>query len=201
MLHTRTAWIFDMDGTLTESLHDFPAISRALGLPPNQPILEALEHLPPDEVAKCNRQLAEIETNIAHQATAQPGARRLLRTLRSRGKQIGILTRNTKDIAHITLTACGLADFFHDDDILGRSCCPPKPRPDGILKLLSNWSIAPESAVMVGDHNFDLLTGRNAKTATVYLDPQGNFPFKAQADYSITSLEELCQMYLYSLTF
>ncbi|EDX84648.1 haloacid dehalogenase-like hydrolase, putative [Synechococcus sp. PCC 7335] len=182
-----------MDGTLTKSLHDFPAISRALGLPPNQPILEALEHLPPDERATCNRQLAVIETDIAYQATAQPGARRLLSTLKSKGKQVGILTRNTKDIVHITLTACGLADFFHPDDILGRSCCPPKPQPDGILKLLANWSLGPESAVMVGDHKFDLLTGRNAKTATVYLDPQGKFPFAAHADYSITSLEELSE--------
>lgn len=191
MLHTRSAWIFDMDGTLTKSLHDFPAISRALGLPPDQPILEALAQLPPDKLAACNRQLAEIETDIAHQATAQPGARRLLSSLKSKGKQLGILTRNTKDIVHITLAACGLADFFHPDDIFGRSCCPPKPQPDGILKLLANWSLEPESAVMIGDHKFDLLTGRNAKTATVYLDPQGNFPFATYADYHITSLEEL----------
>ena len=180
-----------MDGTLTESLHDFPAISRVLGLPPNQPILEALENLPPDELAACNRQLAKIETDIAHQATAQPGAQRLLRTLKSQGKQIGILTRNTKDIAHITLAACGLDRFFHPNDILGRSCCPPKPQPDGIFRLLANWSVEPERAVMVGDHKFDLITGRNAKTATVYLDPQGDFPFKAHADYSVTSLEDL----------
>ncbi|MBE9063996.1 HAD family hydrolase [cf. Phormidesmis sp. LEGE 11477] len=185
-----------MDGTLTESLHDFPAISRALGLPPNQPILEALEQLPPDALAQCNRQLTEIETDIAHQATAQPGAKRLLGTLKSQGKQIGILTRNTKDIAHITLAACGLADFFCADDILGRSCCLPKPQPDGIFNLLARWSTEPESAVMVGDHRFDLLTGRNANTATVYLDPQGSFPFKAHADYRITSLEELCRKYL-----
>ncbi len=198
MLHTRTAWIFDMDGTLTEGLHDFPAISRALGLPPDQPILEALERLSPTELAKRNQQLTEIEIDIAHKATAQLGAHDLLSRLTAQGKQIGILTRNTKDIAHITLAACGLADFFHPDNILGRSCCAPKPQPDGILELLSNWSIKPEDAVMVGDHKFDLITGRNAKTTTVYLDPQGSFPFKAYADYSITSLEELCQLPLTS---
>lgn len=191
MLHTRTAWIFDMDGTLTESLHDFPAISRALGLPPDQPILEALEQLPPDELARCNQQLTQIETDIACQATAQPGAQALLRVLKSKGKRVGILTRNTKDIAHITLAACGLSDFFDPGDILGRSCCPPKPKPDGILHLLTNWSIEPTDAVMVGDHRFDLMTGRNAKVTTVYLDPSGDFPFRAHADYSVTSLKDL----------
>ncbi len=180
-----------MDGTLTESLHDFPAISRALGLPPDQPILEALARLSPSELAKRNQQLAEIELDIARKATAQPGAQALLSILKSQGKQIGILTRNTKEIAHITLAACGLSDFFDPDNILGRSCCAPKPQPDGILKLLTRWSIEPTHAVMVGDHRFDLMTGRNAKTATVYLDPKGDFPFKAYADYSITGLQAL----------
>ena len=26
-------WVFDMDGTLTVAVHDFPAIKRALGIP------------------------------------------------------------------------------------------------------------------------------------------------------------------------
>lgn len=180
-----------MDGTLTESLHDFPAISRALGLPPNEPILEALDRLPADEAAKCNRQLTEIELDIARQATPQPGAYDLLKELKSQGKRVGILTRNTKDIAHETLAACGLAEFFESADILGRTCCAPKPKPDGILKLLAAWSASPSNAVMTGDHKFDLLTGRNAKVAAVYLDPQGDFVWRDYADYTITSLEDL----------
>ncbi|MEO0771377.1 MAG: HAD family hydrolase, partial [Cyanobacteria bacterium J06649_4] len=186
--------IFDMDGTLTESLHDFPAISRALGLPPNEPILEALDRLPPDELAKRQKQLTDIEIEIAHKATPQPGARALLSDLQSQGKRIGILTRNTKDIAHITLEACGLTDFFHPEDILGRSCCAPKPKPDGILNLLSRWSLNPADAVMTGDHKFDLLTAKNAQVAAVYLDPQRLFPWKAHADYVVDSLEALRQL-------
>ncbi|MEL6899770.1 MAG: HAD family hydrolase [Cyanobacteria bacterium J06606_4] len=191
MLYTRTAWIFDMDGTLTESLHDFPAISRALGLPPDEPILEALDRLPPDELAQRQKQLTDIEVEIAHQATPQPGAHELLSELKSQGRRIGILTRNTKNIAHITLQACGLADFFHSEDILGRSCCAPKPKPDGILKLLSRWSLAPTDAVMTGDHKFDLITAQNANAIAVYLDPQGLFPWRQHADYAVQRLSEL----------
>ena len=196
ILHTRTAWIFDMDGTLTESLHDFPAISRALGLSPAEPILEALDQLSSIERAKKQTQLAEIERDIARQATPQPGAAALLTTLKSQRKQIGILTRNTKEIAHITLKACGLSHFFHPDHILGRTCCPPKPEPTGILNLLSHWSVAPCEAVMIGDHKFDLITGRNANVATVYLDPEGRFPFQDYADYAITRLDTLRQLSL-----
>ncbi len=183
-----------MDGTLTESLHDFPAISRTLGLPPNEPILEALDRLTPAEAAKCNQQLAEIELDIARQATPQPGAYDLLSELKSQGKRVGILTRNTKDIAHETLIACDLAGFFAAADILGRTCCAPKPKPDGILKLLTAWSATPAEAVMTGDHKFDLLAGRNAKAAAVYLDPQGNFVWRDYADYAVTSLESLRQL-------
>jgi HAD superfamily hydrolase (TIGR01549 family) len=193
-LHTRTAWIFDMDGTLTESLHDFPAISRALGLPPNEPILEALDKLEPAELAQKQKQLADIEIEIAHQATPQPGAQALLTDLKAQGKRVGILTRNTKDIAHITLEACGLISFFDPTDILGRSCCPPKPQPNGILKLLNQWSLAPTDAVMTGDHKFDLLTARSAQAAAVYLDPEGSFPWRDYADYSVNSLEALRQL-------
>ena len=185
-----------MDGTLTESLHDFPAISRELGLPDDEPILEALAKLPSEKAAKLHRQLGEIELEIAKQATPQLGAYELLDGLKQQGKQIGILTRNTKAIARETLAACGLAKFFHPDSILGRSCCPPKPQPNGIIQLLSAWAIAPNAAVMTGDHKFDLLAGRNANAASVYLDPTGQFPWKQYADYSVQSLESLRQLAL-----
>lgn len=183
-----------MDGTLTESLHDFPAISRTLGLSPDEPILESLDRLPPDQAAKCHAQLHDIELDIARQATPQPGAHDLLSDLKAQGKHIGILTRNTKTIAHVTLAACGLADFFNPDHILGRSCCLPKPNPDGILNLLSTWSATPQLAVMTGDHKFDLLAGRRANVAAVYLDPDGAFPWQDYADYSIQTLEGLRQL-------
>lgn len=194
MLHTRTAWIFDMDGTLTESLHDFPAISRALGLPEDEPILEALDKLSEQAATAAHRQLNDIELEIARQATPQPGAYELLSALKAQGKQVGILTRNTKAIAHETLAACGLAKFFDPDHILGRSCCPPKPQPDGILQLLSAWSAQPANAVMTGDHKFDLIAGRNANALAVYLDPTGEFPWKQHADYSVQSLGRLNQL-------
>ena len=194
MLYNRTAWIFDLDGTLTESLHDFPAISRALGLPADKPILEALAKLPAAEAADIHRQLNDIEVEIAEQATPQPGAYDLLSDLKFQGKQVGILTRNTKAIARKTLAACGLSDFFHPDHILGRSCCEPKPQPDGIQHLLANWSITHKQAVMIGDHKFDLMAGRNAEVLSIYLDPSGKFPWNQYADYAVQSLEKLRQL-------
>ena len=180
-----------MDGTLTLSIHDFDGIKRLLGLPIDQPILEALNNLPPAQAAELHQQLDALELDIAHRATAQAGARELLTKLRSRGAQIAILTRNSKPNAQATLAACGLAEFFPSELILSRHCCPPKPSPEGILQLLSGWNALPDRSVMVGDYVFDLEAGRRAGSATVYLDPTGEFPWQDHADLQITNLAEI----------
>ena len=190
----RDCWIFDMDGTLTLSIHDFDGIKRILGLPIERPILEALNDLPAAQAAQLHQQLDALELDIAHKATAQVGARELLTKLRLRGAQIGILTRNSKPNAQATLAACGLAEFFPAELILSRHCCPPKPSPDGIWQLLSGWSASPDRSVMVGDYVFDLEAGRRAGSATVYLDPTGEFPWQDLADLPITTLAEITAM-------
>jgi HAD superfamily hydrolase (TIGR01509 family) len=193
-LSQRDCWIFDMDGTLTLSIHDFEAIRDTLGLPADQPILESLAQLPATEAQPIYQQLAAIERDIARQSIAQAGAAELLQELRSRNYQIGILTRNSKNNAYETLAACGLADFFDPAHILSRDCCAPKPSPEGILRLLKTWDAAPTRSVMVGDYVFDLEAGRRAGSQTVYIDPTGEFVWQAQADVTITSLVEITAM-------
>jgi HAD superfamily hydrolase (TIGR01509 family) len=193
-LKQRDCWIFDMDGTLTLSIHDFERIKRDLGLPPGQPILEELAKLPSEVADPLYQRLEALELDIAHQSTAQDGAYELLSELRSRDYKIGILTRNSKPNANATLAACGLAEFFPDELILSRDCCPPKPSPDGILQLLAQWDALPPRSVMVGDYVFDLEAGKRAGSATVYLDPTGEFAWKAQADLAVTTLAMITEM-------
>jgi HAD superfamily hydrolase (TIGR01509 family) len=188
-LTDRDCWIFDMDGTLTIANHDFEAIRAELDLPSGQPILEALAQLPAAEAQPRWAKLDEIELEIAQTTQSQPGAGELLERLRSlHGNRIGILTRNSKSIAHQTLAACGLLEFFEPEAILSRDCCAPKPKPDGILQLLQRWDATPDRGVMVGDYVFDLLAGRNAGTATVHLDVTGSFAWSAHADCCVTEL-------------
>ncbi|MGD1853303.1 MAG: HAD family hydrolase [Leptolyngbyaceae cyanobacterium] len=188
-LANRTCWVFDMDGTLTLGIHDFEAIRATLDLPAGAPILESLRRLPTDIATVKHKQLREIELDIAQKATIQPGAQALLELLIDQGKQIGILTRNGKDIAHATLKACGLTDFFEPTLVLSRDCHAPKPEPDGILALLNRWQSAPADAVMVGDYKFDLMAGKRAGTATVYIDNTGEFMWSDHADYGVRSLK------------
>lgn len=180
-----------MDGTLTVAMHDFDAIRAELQLPPGKPILEELARLPAAEAGALFERLDLLELALARRARAASGAVALLQTLSARGARLGILTRNSFANAVETLRACGLADFFDRACIVGREAAAPKPDPGGIHHLLGAWRAAPHQAVMVGDYRFDLLAGRAAGTATVYVDTTGEFPFVEHADVSVRSLADL----------
>lgn len=190
-LTSRNGWIFDMDGTLTVAVHDFEAIRVQLDLPPGQPILEALDALPPGEAAPRRVQLIEIERQLAADAVPAPGAVELVSRLADSGARLGILTRNDKALAHLTLEACGLDGFFDDDDVLGREECAPKPSPEGIVRLLARWQLTAEHGVMVGDFRFDLEAARSAGVASVWVDLERDGAFADLADVVVEELVEL----------
>ena len=189
---SRRCWIFDLDGTLTLPVHDFAAIRTALGMAETDPdILGFLASLPAAEAVAKHARLIEIEYELAARTAAAPGAGRLLDQLLRRGSQIGILTRNTREIALHTLGMIGLRKYFTKDAILGRDEAAPKPHPEGIAKLLDTWGGAPDEAVMVGDYLFDLQVGRAAGTATIHVDRTGAFRWPELADLAVADLEEL----------
>jgi HAD superfamily hydrolase (TIGR01509 family) len=193
-LAQRRHWIFDMDGTLTVAVHDFDAIRAELGLEPKKPILEQLALLPESLARGLYERLDALELELARRARAAEGADRLLDALVARGARLGILTRNTHANALETLRACGLARHFAPACVLGREAAAPKPDPEGVRLLLARWNAQPQQAVMVGDYRFDLLAGRAAGTATVYVDTEREFPFAEHADIAVESLAALAEL-------
>ncbi len=131
-----------------------------------------------------------------------PGPRRgrveLVRELAGRGYRLGILTRNARELAHVTLEAIGLADCFAVEDVLGRDEAPPKPHPGGLLKLAEAWNVVPEAMVMVGDYRFDLDCGRAAGARTVLVNLPDN-PWPELTDWHARDCGELRRM-LFSLS-
>ena len=191
MFAARRHWIFDMDGTLTVAVHDFAGIKRQLGLPADRPILEVLAEMPPARSAPLHEQLVAIEADLARAARPAPGAAEVLGALRDRGCRLGVLTRNTRALAGITLRAAGLWGFFAPEVVLGRLDARPKPHPDGVHLILGTWGAEASDAVMVGDYVFDVEAGRAAGCATALLDPGGRFGHPASADAVVGSLAAL----------
>ena len=175
-------WVFDMDGTLTVAVHDFAAIRVALDIPAEDDILTHLAALPSDEAAAKHAWLLEHERDLAVASKAATGAVELVRELAGRGCRLGILTRNARELAHVTLQAIGLADCFPVEHILGRDEAAPKPSPDGLLKIAQAWGVAPGELVMVGDYRFDLYCGRAAGARTVLVNLPDN-PWPELADW------------------
>lgn len=175
-------WVFDMDGTLTVAVHDFAAIRETLGIPPEHDILTHLAALPAEEAAAKHAWLLEHERDLAIASRPAEGAVELVRELAERGCQLGILTRNARELAHVTLEAIGLADCFAVEHILGRDEAAPKPSPDGLLKIAQAWDVSPASLVMVGDYRFDLDCGRAAGARTVLVNLPDN-PWPELADW------------------
>ncbi|WP_194792301.1 HAD family hydrolase [Pseudomonas sp. UFMG81] len=175
-------WVFDMDGTLTVAVHDFAAIREALEIPAEHDILTHLAALPAQEAAAKHAWLLEHERDLAIASKASEGAVELVRELAERGCRLAILTRNARELAHVTLDAIGLADCFPVEHILGRDEAAPKPNPDGLLQIARAWDVRPEQMVMVGDYRFDLDCGRAAGTRTVLVNLPDN-PWPQLADW------------------
>ncbi|MDP7438205.1 MAG: HAD hydrolase-like protein, partial [SAR324 cluster bacterium] len=100
-------------------------------------------------------------------------------------------TLNTRENAWFTLEALGLAQYFREEFVIGRWCEEPKPSPKGIYKMLKQWKVTSNDALMVGDFLYDLQVGRAAETATVHVDPSGEFAWPELADIQVNSLDEL----------
>ena len=170
ILKQRRHWIFDLDGTLTVSAHDFEHMRRELGLAPQTPILEALHAMPAAEAAPLWESLNELEFFYAGQSSVMDGAEALLQLLHDRGCQLAILTRNTMPVVEQTLKACSIDHFFPLEHILDRDAAIPKPSPDGVRRLLDFWCADARDTVMVGDYLYDLEAGKGAGVVTIHVD-------------------------------
>jgi phosphoglycolate phosphatase-like HAD superfamily hydrolase len=184
-------WIFDLDGTLTVEVHDFPAIRRMLGLPDGKGILEMLAEMPREQAAPLFETLEAHELELAYLAKPALGADTLLAELLRRESRIGIFTRNSLRNLEITLEVAGLTRHFDPRGFITRESGPPKPRPEGIWRLLELWGGDRTRAVMIGNHRHDLDAGRAAGIMTIHVDPSGRFGHGEHADIEVRSLEEL----------
>ena len=191
ILKRRRHWIFDMDGTLTISAHDFEHMRRELGLAPEVPILEALHAMPQIEAAPLWELLNELEFHYAGKTSLMQGAPELLQCLHEKGCRLAILTRNTMPVVKHTLEACAIEHFFPVDYILDRDSCIPKPSPDGINQLLRMWQAEVSDSVMVGDYLYDLEAGKAAGVATVHLDTRGDVDWSRVTDLRVENLDEI----------
>lgn len=188
-------WIFDLDGTLTIPVHDFVFIRRELSIPDCSDILGHLDTLEPSEATVRHARLSEIELELALGAEAADGALSLIESLCVLGYRVGILTRNSREIALLTLEAIGAGSHFAVQSIIGRDEAAPKPDPEGIYRLLAQWGGVADDTVMIGDYLFDLQAGKAAGAVTLHVGRPDGQRWPECTDFAVASLAELLPLF------
>ncbi|MEH6650658.1 MAG: HAD-IA family hydrolase [Motiliproteus sp.] len=188
-LLSKKFWIFDLDGTLTQPLHDFAAIRTSLGIPASSGILEYIQQQPEPLRSRLNEQLTAIEIDVAERTKPMPYACDLIQGLHHQGIELAILTRNRRDCVDIVLQRLGLTQCFAAQQIIASECAEPKPSPAGIDRLIAQWQCRLSQCVMVGDYLYDLQAGRAAGVDTVHFNPCLGDVWPEQTDLLLTSFE------------
>ncbi|MEE9295623.1 MAG: HAD family hydrolase [Phycisphaerae bacterium] len=183
------AVIFDLDGTLTLGGLDFDMIRAQIGLY-DEPILEALEGMDPGRRAAAETVLYDHERTAAETALPRDGAAETIVDLRRRGFAVGILTRNARQWARITLDRLGI----EVDALRCREDGAIKPDPAGLLDLCARFNAAPAASWMVGDYLFDIESGRRAGLRTVLVVDDEPPYYANRADFVIRSLPAILEL-------
>lgn len=178
--------IFDMDGTLTEPLLDFPRIKADLGIG-DRPILEAIAEMNEVERRKADAILHEHEDRAARDSTLNAGCKELLSWIDSREIRWSIVTRNSARCAKIVLAqhAIALETLVTRDDGLF------KPHPTPLLLACERMQVLPNDAWMIGDGQYDVEAGIAAGMRTVWLSHGRTRAFAAQPWKAVRDLPEL----------
>lgn len=169
-----TAVIFDVDGTLLNSLDAYRlAASRATApygyevtdatvrqaLDGNIPFWDIV--LPP--AGTSDEQLIEtlraatlrhFPAALAEVVSVLPGTRAALERLRSAGIRLAIFTGSGGE-SFSPLRDAGLLEYF-EVVVTGKEVKRRKPHPEGILRCLGALGVAPDQAAYVGDSRMDV---------------------------------------------
>ena len=174
------AYIFDLDGTLLDTLLDLAnAVNfamRAKGYP-ERTLTEVRSFIgngirvlikrsvPEGTSEKDYEEALGIFTkyyleHIADYTKPYDGMIDVVKTLQSRGCRVGVLSNK----AHFAAQAV-VRDFFGDifDIVVGKMDeYPSKPEPESLFYTMQSLGVTPEESIYIGDSDVDVLTAHNA---------------------------------------
>ena len=210
MLKDKKAVIFDLDGTLCDSMWVWTDIDRSFfdsrGIEVDESELQhAIEGMSFSETAEyfvatyplpeTAEELMDLWNEMAlkrYQTDVQlkVGVRDYLDFLRGRGFKLAIATSNSRRVVETFLNVQGIADYF---SAIATSCevHAGKPAPDVYLETAKKLDTDPADCLVFEDLLMGIEAGQNAgMTVCTVDDDYSHFEWdkkKAKADYAITT--------------
>jgi HAD superfamily hydrolase (TIGR01549 family) len=186
-MRPKTSFIFDLDGTLTDSVYQNVAawkealdseniplamwrIHRKIGMSGGL-MLKSLSretglNISEAQAKRLSDRHDQAYARLQHQIIALPGATALLNTLTRENLKWCIATSGGADTAKINLKALGLE--FDEVVIITRDDVNHgKPDPDLFLAAADRMGVPIEQCVVVGDAIWDMLAARRSKATGV----------------------------------
>jgi HAD superfamily hydrolase (TIGR01509 family) len=180
------AILFDMDGTITEPLLDFPRIKAEMGIG-SRPILEALAAMDHHERAHAEAVLRWHECEASSRSMLNRGCMELMEWVDRCRIGKAIITRNSRASVETVLAKHGL----RFDVLVTREDDKYKPDPEPLLRACARLDVTPDEAWMVGDGQYDVEAGLAAGVRTVWVSHGQAKPFDARPWRVVRDLVEL----------
>ena len=181
------AVIFDLDGTLANTIYDLHKAMNSmldrLGYKRrtiadltkfiNNGMREFVRRSLPRDVQNVDFILEsavqiyaeEYEKCYCEKTVAYPGIEAMLMELKSRGYKIAVLSN--KQDSFVKEIIYKLFDKKIFTEVRGQSNLPPKPNPSSIFALCKAMGVKPNKCVYVGDSDVDVETSINAGTKLI----------------------------------
>ncbi len=213
MLNGKKAVIFDLDGTVVDSMWmwkqiDIDYLAR-FGIEMPEDLQSCIEGMSFTETAVyfkerfgINDELDEIKKSwndmawdiYENRVRLKPGVKEFLTELKKRGIKTGIATSNSKELVKVVLDKQDIAKYF---DAVHTSCevKKGKPAPDIYLLVAERLGVSPAECLVFEDIMQGIAAGKNAGMQVCAVDDDFSKEYRAEkaeaADYFIYDYTEL----------
>ena len=213
MLDGKQAVIFDLDGTLVDSMWmwkdiDIEFLAR-YGYECPEDLQKAIEGMSfsetavyfkerfalPIELDEIKRIWTEMSIDkYRNEVPLKPGAGEFLHRLKERGVALGIATSNGRDMVDAVLGSLGIEALF-DNVTVGCEVANGKPAPDIYLHVAGLLGVRPENCLVFEDVPAGILAGKRAGMEVCAVEDAFSREFAGEkrrlADYFSTDYFEL----------
>lgn len=213
MLKNIKAVIFDLDGTLMDSMWmwkdiDVEYLGR-YGFSVPKELDREIEGMGFTETAEYFKKHFDLPCTVqeikqdwldmaydkyANEVELKPGAYSFLQEIRGRGLRVGIASSNTRELILACLRSHHIEDYF---DCITTSCDVKrgKPAPDVYLSVADVLEVSPSDCLVFEDVPMGILAGRNAGMRVCAVEDdfsrKQRDEIRRLADYYITSYDEI----------